>query len=80
MKKLVLAAVLSAAFAMPALANQCPALIQKAEEAMKTASLDDATKTKVTELIAKGKSEHEAGQHDQSVTDLNEALKLLGAM
>lgn len=80
MKKYILAAVLSAAFISPAFANQCPTLAKKAEEAMQTASLDDATKAKVTELIAKGKAEHEGGNHAQSEADLNEALKLLGAM
>jgi hypothetical protein len=80
MRKLLLAAVLSAAFVSPALANQCPTLIKKAEAALQTASLDDATKTKVTELIAKGKSEHDGGNHAQSEADLNEALKMLGAM
>lgn len=80
MKKILIATVLSLGLAGPALANQCPTLIKKAEAALHTASLDDATKAKVTELIAKGKAEHDGGQHDQSVTDLTEALKLLGAM
>lgn len=78
MKKLILAAVLSAAFAGPALAHQCPSLMGKIDEAMKTASVDDATKTKIMDLYAKGKAEHEAGDHDSSEKDLNEALKLLG--
>ena len=78
MKKLILAAVLTAAFAGPALAHQCPALMGKIDEAMKTASLDDATKGKIMELYAKGKTEHESGDHDASEKDLGEALKLLG--
>jgi hypothetical protein len=45
---------------------------------MKTATLDDATKTKVTDLIAKGKADHEAGKHSESEAELMEALKLLG--
>lgn len=80
MKKLVFAALLSTVLAGPAFANQCPMLIQKAEEALKTATLDDATKTKVTEFIAKGKAEHDGGDHAKSEADLNEALKLLGVM
>ena len=52
--------------------------LNKAEEALKTATLDDATKAKVTELIATGKAEHEAGKHPESEAALNEALKLLG--
>jgi hypothetical protein len=66
------------ALAGPALASQCPALAAKAEEALKTASLDDATKAKVTELIATGKSQHDAGSHAESEATLGEALKLLG--
>lgn len=78
MKSILAAAAILVALAGPAFANQCPGLWAKAEEAMKTATLDDAGKTKVTELVAKGKAEHEAGKHDESVASLNEALKLLG--
>ena len=46
---------------------------------MKTATLDDATKAKVTEMIEKGKADHEAGNHADSEAGLQEALKLLGA-
>ena len=60
-------------------AGQCPSLWAKAEEAMKTATLDDATKAKVTEMIEKGKADHEAGNHADSEAGLQEALKLLGA-
>ena len=45
---------------------------------MKTTMADDATKKKVMELYNKGKSEHDAGNHDASVKDLGEAMKLLG--
>lgn len=78
MKKLVLAAAMTLALSAPAFANQCPTLMNKINEAMKTASLDDATKTKVMDLYNKGKAEHEAGDHAASETDLNAALKLLG--
>ena len=78
MKNLILAAAFTMALASPALANQCPSLMAKIDGAMKTASLDDATKAKVMELYAKGKSEHEAGDHGNSEKDLGEALKLLG--
>jgi hypothetical protein len=67
-----------AVLAGPAFAGSCPSLAAKAEEAMKTATLDDATKTKVTELITNGKADHDAGNHADSVAKLNEALKLLG--
>ena len=67
-----------AALAGPAFANQCPTLAAKAEEALKTSTLDDAGKAKVTELIATGMSQHAAGNHAESEATLGEALKLLG--
>jgi hypothetical protein len=75
-KTLIFAAFL--AFATPAFASMCPTLINKIDETMKTAQLDDATKAKVTELRDKGKAEHDAGNHAASEASLNEALKLLG--
>ena len=78
MKKIILAAVMTMALAGPAFAHMCPSLMAKIDEAMKTATVDDATKTQIMALYDKGKAEHEAGDHDASVTDLNAALKLLG--
>ena len=78
MKKLILAALMTAALAVPAFANQCPAIMAKIDEAMKTATVDDATKAKITELSARGKTEHDAGDHAASVATLNEAMALLG--
>ena len=78
MKYLLATGTILLALAGPAFANQCPTLILKAEEAMKTATLDDATKATVTADIAEGKALHDAGKHDESVAKLNEALKLLG--
>jgi len=78
MKKIALAAALTLSLAGTALANQCPTLMNKIDEAMKTASVDDATKTKIMDLYNKGKAEHEAGDHAASEKDLGEALKLLG--
>jgi hypothetical protein len=66
------------ALATPALANQCPTLMNKIDEAMKTAQLDDAQKQQVMDLYNKGKAEHDAGDHAASVADLNAALKILG--
>ena len=78
LKSLLAAGTILVALAGPAFANQCPTLILKAEEALKTTTVDDATKTKVTELIATGKSEHDAGKHAESEAALTEALILLG--
>jgi hypothetical protein len=78
MKKIVLAAAALAMLSMPALSGQCPALKAKIDEAIKTATLDDATKAKVMELYAKGKGEHDGGDHAASEASLGEALKLMG--
>jgi len=78
MKKIILAAAMTLALATPSFAGQCPAIMAKIDEAMKTAQVDDATKAKVTELYNKGKAEHEGGNHDASIATLNEALALLG--
>lgn len=78
MKRLILAAMMTAAFAVPAYAKQCPALMGKIDEAMKMATVDDATKTKVMELYETGKAAHGSGDHEASEKALNEALALLG--
>lgn len=78
MKKFILAAAMTLALATPAFAGQCPAIMAKIDEAMKTATADDATKAKIMELYDKGKAEHDGGDHAASVASLNEALALLG--
>lgn len=77
MKKLVFAALVMAAFTTPVFARQCPSLMKKIDEAMKTTTIDEAIKTKIMDLYAKGSAEHKAGDHDASVVDLNAALELL---
>lgn len=79
MKSFFLAAAIITGFAAPAFAGECPSLIQKAEEAMKAATLDEAMMNKVTEHIALGKTQHDEGKHDESVATLKDALQLLGA-
>ncbi len=64
--------------ATPAFANQCPTLMNKINEAMKTTQVDDATKAQAMVLYNKGKAAHDAGDHATSEADLNAALKLLG--
>jgi hypothetical protein len=78
MKRTFLAAVVFASFTIPSLAGQCPALMGKIDEAMKTATLDDATKAKVMELYATGKTAHDGGDHAASEAALGEAMKLMG--
>ncbi len=78
MKKLVLAALFTLGLTTAAFANQCPGLMAKIDGALKTATVDAATKTKVMELYDKGKAAHTSGDHATSEKDLNEALALLG--
>lgn len=79
MKSFFIAAVILAGLAAPAFAGECPSLIQKAEEAMNAATLDEAMKTKVMDHIAQAKAEHEAGKHSESIVTINDALQLIGA-
>ena len=77
MKRIALSAAVLVALGTPALAGQCPALIGKLDAAMASATVDDATRAKIQDLYATGKSAHENGDHAASVTALNEALALL---
>jgi hypothetical protein len=78
MKKIAIAAAMASVLAGPAVASQCPALMEKIDAAMATATVDDATKAKVQALYDSGKAAHEAGDHPKSEADLGEAMKLLG--
>lgn len=81
MKLLMSSAVAIFVVASPALANECPSLIQKAQDAMKTmASMDDATMKKVNDHIAQAQAEHDAGKHDEAVVTAKDALQLTGSM
>ena len=76
-RRTLLAAILVVS-SMPAFAFQCPGDIAKIDAALQTAQLSDADKAKVTELRNKGEELHAAGQHQESVDTLAEALKILG--
>lgn len=78
MKRLLLTAATLVVLTSGAHAGQCPSLVQKVDEALKTAQLSEADKAKVMELRSKGESQHAAGQHAESVASLNEALQALG--
>lgn len=78
MKSFFIAIAILAGLAAPAFAGECPSLIQKAEEAMKAATLDEAAMNKVTEHITLGKTQHDEGKHNESVVTLKDALQLLG--
>ena len=78
MKKFVLAATFTMGLATSALAVDGATMINSIDEAMHTASVDEATMTKVMALYDKGRAEHEAGDHAAAEKDLGEAVKLLG--
>lgn len=78
MKVLALSAVALAVLVSPALANECPSLIQKAQESMKALpDMDEAMMKKVNDHIAQAQSEHDAGKHDEAVKTATDALQLL---
>lgn len=66
------------ALASPAYAMHCPADMAKIDAALTTAQLSDADLAKVKELRAKGEELHNAGQHQESVDTLAEAMAILG--
>ncbi|MDP1702705.1 MAG: hypothetical protein Q8L53_17345 [Aestuariivirga sp.] len=78
MKSYLIAAAILAGVAARAFAGECPALIQKAGDELKAATLDEAAMIKVMDRIALGKTQHDEGKHDESVATLNDALQLLG--
>ncbi|MGL5009063.1 MAG: hypothetical protein ACRC6I_04225 [Paracoccaceae bacterium] len=79
MKKTILTLALTICLATPSFAGSCPALMGQFEEALKTTTVDDATKATAQALYDTGKAAHEAGDHDASVAALTEALALIGA-
>ncbi len=78
MTKTALTLALILGLAAPAFAGNCPVVIGEIEEALKTATLDEATMTQVTALLDTGKTAHDAGDHAASMAALDEAKVLLG--
>lgn len=76
-RKLLIATVF-AALATPAFAFHCPADMAKIDAALQTAQLSAADLAKVKEYRQKGQEFHGAGQHQQAVDILAEAMKILG--
>ena len=77
MKNLLIVAATLFALTSPALASQCPALMEQVDAALATATITDEEKAKVTELRASGEAAHTAGDHAKSEEDLNAALAIL---
>ncbi len=67
------------ALASPAVASQCPSLVQKIDDAVAAGtSLSAEDLAKVQALRDEGEALHGAGSHADSVAKLQEALGLLG--
>ena len=77
MKKFLIVAAAAFALAGPALASQCPGLMQQVDAAMATTTASDENKAKAMELRESGEAAHAAGDHAKSEADLNEALEIL---
>ena len=78
MKRGLIVAATLLALSSPALASQCPGLMQKVDQALQTAMVSDEDKAKVMTLRQSGEAAHAAGNHAQAEADLNEALEILG--
>ena len=78
MKQFLIVAATAFALAGPAYAHQCPMLMQEVDAAMETAELTEEERARVMELRQSGEEAHEAGNHEQSEADLNQALEILG--
>jgi hypothetical protein len=75
----ILGAALLLAVAMPAHAWQCPADMAKIDAALDAGvEISDEELARVQELRAEGEQLHGAGNHEQSVAALAEAMEILG--
>lgn len=77
MKRILLAAAV-VALAAPAYAGSCPKHMADIDKALPTAQLAAAQKTQVQQLRASGEAKHKAGQHADSVKDLQQAKQIMG--
>lgn len=78
-RRIVLAGVLSALVAGPALAGSCPLMIREIDAALETNStLSEEQVAEVKALRDQGEAEHNAGQHAESVATLQKAKDILG--
>ncbi|HET7714673.1 MAG TPA: hypothetical protein VFK86_03520 [Bauldia sp.] len=77
MRRILFAAAF-AAFAMPALAFQCPADIAKINAALETAQITEEQRAEVIALRDEGEALHDEGKHQESVDKLAEAMAILG--
>jgi hypothetical protein len=77
-RTMFLAAILVAALAPLASANQCPADIKKIDAAMAGAQLGQEQMAEVKRLRDEGQQLHEQGNHSASMATLARAKEMLG--
>ncbi len=81
MKRIAIAAILTAVLVGPALAGQCPKDMKKIDAALAASPQISAEQmAEVTALRAQGETEHKGGQHGASVKTLAKAMEILGIM
>ena len=81
MKRIAIAAILTAVLAGPALAGQCPVDMKKIDAALATSpQISAAQMAEVTALRAQGETQHKGGQHGASVKTMAKAKDILGIM
>ncbi len=79
MKRLLVVTAAVLALSAPAFANHCPKDMAAIDAALaKNPKLSEAQMKQVKELRAKGEAEHKAGNHKQSLEDLQKAEDILG--
>jgi hypothetical protein len=64
--------------AAPAFASECTSLMAKIEEKLASAEITKPQEAKIVELLEKGEELHEAGEHEEAVKVLKQALSMLG--
>lgn len=79
MKRTILAALLISTFAAPAFAFECPSYMSKIDEALAgNPDLSAEQLAEVKALRAEGEAAHNAGNHQESVDQLEKAMEILG--
>jgi len=74
----VASAVLTLVLAGPAFAFQCPLDLAKIDAALESANQSEEVRVQVVELRDQGEAFHNAGQHQEAVDTLAQAMELLG--
>jgi hypothetical protein len=78
MKATIMGAAIALAFAASPVLADCAADLTKIDEAMKTATLDDAAKTKAEDLLTKARAARDASDEAACSTSAKEVLTMLG--